>query len=794
MKNLNSWTKAISPHKLLIIILISLSANRISGQATATISPLDQYLIAGNSASFTATATGGLGDVNADKKFDWSVAPITGVPVPTASTTITSGTTNTQSFTFNTAGLFVVSVTITKINGGGPGNVGDNVTVTATVTVVPTANSPMNCSGKYFVSHGSAGGATDPTTLNNLSFSGNTIIANTFPATYSGGNIGFNAIGLSPDDGYMYGVRYPTGGNISLVKVGVGGTNITVPGIITYYTNPPTNTTTSAINTNVFAGCFSAAGTYFFIDDNNRFYKLSKAQLNGSRIASYIGATGLLNGTGVNAPPSGSSGIIDIAISPIDGKMYGVSLGSNPSTDMDYRIYLIDTTTGALTRKGAATGTTGQYPHPSSAYIASTFFTEDGTLFGFRSDGVFLKIDLTNPQNSTTSGTGPSYTYADGCNCSFRVGHILSRTSFCPTVANPRPTFKVKVVITNSSGAARSGLTYSFPIGGPLIDPAKRFRFRSLVPASLADSLLLNNIKQNIKDSLVAHGYLAAAEPLASIALTANGTGTNYNTLVVSNFKIPFTAGGVNKDSFQLGVQYYTSGGIFAPVSFQSTITGLPAALGGSDISGNGLLPNAPLVINFQDCGNIILPVKLLTFSGSYRNNNTLLNWVAENQADLSYYEIERSTDGVNFISLNSKQAEGGNARQQYYYNDDLSSVNGTVFYYRLRMADMDGHYTYSMVIMIRRDQLSINGLSIVPNPVVSNGSVNVRLTAQAPGMIALRLIDMTGRVILTQQNNITEGINSISINHIELLQSGTYMVQVINNDVILSSKLSIVR
>jgi hypothetical protein len=168
----------------------------------------------------------------------------------------------------------------------------------------------------------------------------------------------------------------------------------------------------------------------------------------------------------------------------------------------------------------------------------------------------------------------------------------------------------------------------------------------------------------------------------------------------------------------------------------------------------------------------ITLPVKLLSFSGSYNGAKTLLNWETAN-------EVKSKT---------------GFSASKYQYADELSGANENVFYYRLRMVDIDGKFSYSNVIMVRRDQKNMGGMTLSPNPVFSGSVVTIRLNADTKKNVEIRVIDNSGKVVLNQQNQLNEGINSIAFNNQNRLQSGIYTVQVIADNEILSSKLSVIR
>jgi Secretion system C-terminal sorting domain len=189
------------------------------------------------------------------------------------------------------------------------------------------------------------------------------------------------------------------------------------------------------------------------------------------------------------------------------------------------------------------------------------------------------------------------------------------------------------------------------------------------------------------------------------------------------------------------------------------------------------------------------LPIKLLSFSGVYRSQQTLLNWSSESEQNFAKYEIERSSNGIDFQFAGEKPARGSMSKSDYTFNDDLGLVSGNVFYYRLKMIDIDTKAKYSSVIMIRKDTKAINGITLNPNPVIRGGIATIRFTAAVSNRpVDFRVSDMTGKVVLKQQNEIYEGNNSISINNLDRLQPGMYVLQMADGDTVITTKFSVIR
>ncbi len=189
------------------------------------------------------------------------------------------------------------------------------------------------------------------------------------------------------------------------------------------------------------------------------------------------------------------------------------------------------------------------------------------------------------------------------------------------------------------------------------------------------------------------------------------------------------------------------------------------------------------------------LPVRLLSFTGTLKNNITVLNWEAENQVNFSAYEIQRSTNGVDYTSLSVKERQGtGMEKQQYTYGDNLAGIAGNVFYYRLRMLDIDGRFTYSNVIMVRTDQKNVDGLALSPNPVVNGGLANVRFESTSHKKVEFRVVDMSGKVVLKQQNVVQEGFNSVAITGVGKLNPGMYVLQMSDGMTLETTKFTVYR
>jgi hypothetical protein len=98
---------------------------------------------------------------------------------------------------------------------------------------------------------------------------------------------------------------------------------------------------------------------------------------------------------------------------------------------------------------------------------------------------------------------------------------------------------------------------------------------------------------------------------------------------------------------------------------------------------------------------NYTLPIKLLSFIGNASDGKVLLNWKTTDQVGFGHFEVERSTDGTSFSVIGNQESSDANViENSYSYEDYLLPRNGILFY-RLKMVDLDGSFTYSPIVRV---------------------------------------------------------------------------------------------
>ena len=151
-----------------------------------------------------------------------------------------------------------------------------------------------------------------------------------------------------------------------------------------------------------------------------------------------------------------------------------------------------------------------------------------------------------------------------------------------------------------------------------------------------------------------------------------------------------------------------------------------------------------------------VLPVTLTSFIGECKNFGTELVWNTSMEINSHRFEIEGSTDTRNFRFIGYLNAQQQGSQLATYWYVDKNNLPGIIFY-RLKMLDKDGRFTYSPVIKIVCSGIS-NELTILPNPVR-----NI-LVIESARYRELRLLNLQGQQL--KSVILKEGRNEIDLSH----------------------------
>jgi endonuclease I len=179
-----------------------------------------------------------------------------------------------------------------------------------------------------------------------------------------------------------------------------------------------------------------------------------------------------------------------------------------------------------------------------------------------------------------------------------------------------------------------------------------------------------------------------------------------------------------------------------------------------------------------------VVPVTLIDFVSVKQNEAVLLKWYATQETNFRKYEVERSTDATNFFKIG--EVAGRNLANYSFTDNNLPA--GSIVYYRLKMVDLDGTYSYSKTVATRLNNNFSNAL-VYPNP--TTDALNIKLTQALATGTTLVITDVTGRLL--KQQNVSRGQFTISVD-VATLPAGRYFIKIRDQQAVINQSFVIIK
>lgn len=161
---------------------------------------------------------------------------------------------------------------------------------------------------------------------------------------------------------------------------------------------------------------------------------------------------------------------------------------------------------------------------------------------------------------------------------------------------------------------------------------------------------------------------------------------------------------------------------------------------------------------------NPLLPASISEFNLATKNNITTINWTSETEINFDKYVVLYSTDAVEFKAIGTVKGTGSNSKYSFKY---AHAGNG---YFKLKLTDKDGSYTYSKVLFASSKALAIQ---VGPNPF----SDRIIITGMPEGLNTVVIYNSLGVAV----NKDVTGNSSLTMT-ISQLPTGNYFLAIFNN------------
>jgi hypothetical protein len=190
--------------------------------------------------------------------------------------------------------------------------------------------------------------------------------------------------------------------------------------------------------------------------------------------------------------------------------------------------------------------------------------------------------------------------------------------------------------------------------------------------------------------------------------------------------------------------------------------------------------PPAPLSGNEE-----ILPQSLVDFKGFYQEDGKVeIRWVTNFEQNSDRFEVERSLDGASWVTAGSLKGQGASLdKKSYSFVDKVGRniVHKNDIYYRLKQVNLDKKSAVSKILVVRVfNKRSLRMVSVTPNPVVNDISVNVQLNENS--FVVMKIMNNEGDEVMRKSQRVDGGQNSFVMDGSNKLDPGMYFLEVTVN------------
>lgn len=172
-----------------------------------------------------------------------------------------------------------------------------------------------------------------------------------------------------------------------------------------------------------------------------------------------------------------------------------------------------------------------------------------------------------------------------------------------------------------------------------------------------------------------------------------------------------------------------------------------------------------------------VLPVELISFGSSCKDNGIWLNWEVASQHENKYFIIERSEDGITFESIGQVKGDGTFLETKTFEFQDLNKSRDNFYYYRLAQVDLNGQKNYLKTILykdcIEQEESCIK---VFPT-VVMNRELKVKTAYLKQDLNQIFIFDMYGKLVYETMIDKNESLY-VTVPIPESIRSGMYYIK----------------
>ncbi len=198
----------------------------------------------------------------------------------------------------------------------------------------------------------------------------------------------------------------------------------------------------------------------------------------------------------------------------------------------------------------------------------------------------------------------------------------------------------------------------------------------------------------------------------------------------------------------------------------------------GKDMDATG--KNIAILDNFvvQKYATALLPVSLLSFTAEGKSAYASISWTTTQEVNTASYAVERSSNGASFSVVKTLASLNGYTNiNNYQFTDSMPF--SPVSYYRLKIVNTDGSFTYSDIKMVSFANTAKAEMTVYPNPTVNY--VTIKMNNSRSVKYHYTVSSVTGQVISSSDVQLNSGVQQIQIDLSKTALKGIMIINMKN-------------
>lgn len=187
-------------------------------------------------------------------------------------------------------------------------------------------------------------------------------------------------------------------------------------------------------------------------------------------------------------------------------------------------------------------------------------------------------------------------------------------------------------------------------------------------------------------------------------------------------------------------------------------------------------------------CADVTTPVALGQLAASNNSFGNTISWSSISETANKGFEVQRSTDGVNFttIAFVASKALNGNSSStiQYSYIDENPAIGEN--YYRVKQVDLNANSSFTNIAKIIKGLANTDGLTLYPNP--AKDRLNIALNSLNGKKSTITVFNNNGKSVRQISLLGTGSLLNTSVS-LDGLANGLYFIKVETEGKIESSR-----